>query len=229
MMSMSGRTSIIDITSSGEPGIVEIADAPAALRAAALKRLKALRESARYVDDDVVVFAAPRGTVEALGPLAQHAGQLAARHEALVEALTPPLEVPPPAVLLNARANAELRARVVREGELLSSAQVAELSGSKAANRAALAARWRKSGRVFAVPLGATLHYPAFQFDADGRPRPVLADVVRLFAEHRVSPWSLAAWFLTEHPRLRRRPADLVAGEPERVLEAARQTFEIPF
>lgn len=219
---MSSRSSITDITSSG---IVELADAPAALRAKALERLRAMPES----DNDVVIFAASRSTVEALGPLARHAGQLAVRHERLVETLMPPLEVPPPAVLLNARANAELRTRVVREGELLKNAQVAELSRSKATNRAALATRWRKSGRIFAVPLGATLYYPAFQFDADGRPQPVLADVIRLFTEHRASPWSLAIWFLTDHPRLRGRPADLVADEPQSVLAAARQTFEIPF
>ncbi len=154
---------------------------------------------------------------------------LAARHEALVETLTPTLEIPPPAVLLNARANAELRTRVMREGEPLTSMEVAELSGSRATNRAALANRWRKSGRVFAVPFATILYYPAFQFDPDGRPRPVIAKVVELFAEHRASPWSLAIWFLTEHPRLHRRPAELVADAPEDVLEAARQTFDIPF
>ena len=156
-------------------------------------------------------------------------GSLAARHEALVETLTPPMEIPPPAVLLNARANAELRARVMREGEPLTSAQVAELSGSRATNRAALANRWRKSGRIFAVPFAATVYYPAFQFDSDGRPQPVIAKVIALFAEHRASPWSLAIWFLSEHPRLHRRPAEQVKDAPESVLQDARQTFDIPF
>ncbi len=222
---------IIDITAlSTESEIVEMADVPAALRAKALERLEAVRERGRKFDvGDIVVFAAPRGTVEALRPLALRAGLLAARHEQLVETLTPPLEIPPPAVLLNARANAELRARVMREGELLTSAQVAELSESKATNRAALATSWRKSGRIFAIPLGATHYFPAFQFDSDGKPQPVIADVVHMFAEHHASPWSLAIWFLTEHPRLRRRPAELVTDTPESVLEAARQTFEIPF
>lgn len=225
------QPSIIDIIpSSAESAIVEMVDVPAALRAKARKRLKAVRGHARRFDaGEVVVFAASRGTVEALGPLALQAELLAARHEQLVETLTPPLKIPPPAVLLNARANAELRARVMREGELLTSAQVAELSGSKATNRAALATSWRKAGRIFAIPLGATHYFPAFQFDADGKPQPVVANVVHMFAEHHASPWSLAIWFLTEHPRLRRRPTDLLTDAPESVLEAARQTFEIPF
>jgi len=189
-----------------------------------------MREGRGYADlGDFAVFAAPRGTVEALGSLAVHAEALAARHERLVETLTPTLEISPPAVLLNARANAELRARVMREGELLTSAQVAELSGSKATNRAALATSWRRSGRIFAIPLGTAHYFPAFQFDSDGKPQPVIADVIHMFAEHHASPWSLAIWFLTEHPRLRRRPADLVTDAPESVLEATRQTFEIPF
>lgn len=230
MIFVTVKEPITDITPAAAGlGIVEM-KVPAALRAKALERLEAMWELGRRVHaGDVVVFAAPRSAVEALGPLALRAEALAARHEQLVETLTPPLEIPPPAVLLNARANAELRTRVMREGELLTSAQVAELAKSQATNRASLATSWRKAGKIFAVALGATLYYPAFQLDPDGRPQPVIADVIDLFAEHHASPWSLAIWFLTEHPHLHRQPAELVAEEPQKVLEAARHTFEIPF
>jgi len=98
---------------------------------------------------------------------------------------------------------------------------VAELAGSQAKNRAALANRWKQEGRIFSVQYqGATL-FPGFQFDAAGRPRPVIADVIGALG-HRGSEWELALWFVAETGWLGgRRPIDLLDSDPEAVRRAA--------
>ncbi len=144
----------------------------------------------------------------------------------LVDSLTPDLRVPSAAAVAQARRNALARAELAREFGLLTSAEVAELAGSRARNRAALANRWTKEGRVFAVPHGGQLLWPGFQFDAQGQPRPVVAEVLRSFADEP-SPWALALWFTSHTGWLDgRRPVDLLETEPGAVVEAARAENE---
>ena len=73
--------------------------------------------------------------------------------QSVVEAMIPRIEVPAPAVVLQARRNAEARDALIREFGLLTSADVADLAGSTAKNRAALAKRWKQEGKIFSVPL----------------------------------------------------------------------------
>lgn len=144
----------------------------------------------------------------------------------LVDSLTPDLRVPSAAAVAQARRNALARTELAREFGLLTSAEVAELAGSRAKNRAALANRWTKEGRVFAVPHGGQLLWPGFQFDTQGQPRPVVAELLRLF-EDEPSPWALALWFTSHTGWLDgRRPVDLLETEPGAVVEAARAENE---
>ena len=68
----------------------------------------------------------------------------------------------------------------VRLGELAgaSAEELADMHGSRARNRFALATRWARDGRVFSVPLGNRSVFPAFQFDEHGEPYPIVAQAL---------------------------------------------------
>jgi hypothetical protein len=147
----------------------------------------------------------------------------------LIERLMPGrLEVPTPAVVLQARRNAEARTALLGEFGALRSAEVAEMAGSRAANRAALANRWRAENRVVAVPVGDELFYPGFQFTPEGRPHPTVAAALRtLRSLPELSDWQAALWFAGASGWLGgRRPVDLLDEDPGAVEAAARREVE---
>lgn len=142
------------------------------------------------------------------------------RIEELVDAILPRIEVPPPAALEQARRQAVVRLRLLRDVGAYTADEVAEVAGSQAANRSALASRWRREGRIFAVPYDNRELYLGLQFDAAGRPLPGVAAVLAVLAGW--PPWDIALWFVSDNPWLeRRRPADLVADQSRRVTRAA--------
>jgi hypothetical protein len=148
----------------------------------------------------------------------------------LIEAMLSNLPVPSKVSVLQAWRNAEARASLVREFGPLTGRQVADLAGSRAINRAALASRWKRKGRIFSVDFrGATL-YPAFQFDHKGQPRPVIARIVRVLGS-KGSEWQLALWLTSSVGWLNgQRPVDLLETDPEAVAEAAdREAEELVF
>jgi hypothetical protein len=126
------------------------------------------------------------------------------------------------AAVLQARRNAQARRRFLEEFPALTSTEVAEAANSRAANRASLANRWRDEGKVFAVRLGDQQLYPAFQFDDQGRPLPVITRVLKRLSEGDLTDWQTALWFTTPTGWLGgARPADLLTAEPDAVTEAA--------
>jgi hypothetical protein len=147
----------------------------------------------------------------------------------LVSSLTPAVEPPSRDELLQARTNAQLRTSFITNQLTYSSEDVASLVGSRAANRAATANRWRKEGLIFAVRHSGELRYPAFQFGDDGHPRPEIRDVLAAFAERHASAWEIALWFVTEHPRADgRKPVELLDENPRAVELLARQSLDTP-
>lgn len=137
----------------------------------------------------------------------------------LIEAMTP-AAVPTPAAVLQARRNAAARAALIGELGLLTSGEVADLNESSAGNRAALASRWKREGRVFSVRHHGQDYFPAFQLDAEFRPREVVGRVLRALGA--AGGWEIALWFVAANGYLEgRRPVDLLAGEPEEVVRAA--------
>jgi hypothetical protein len=124
--------------------------------------------------------------------------------------------------VLQARRNAAARAALFEEFGALTSTEVAELAGSRARNKAALANRWKQEGRIFSVSHHGTTYYPAFQFDAQGRPRPVIAEIMPTLGS-KSSDWELALWFTSNTGWLDgQRPVDLLETDSEAVAEAAR-------
>src|SRR5262249_25618417 len=76
------------------------------------------------------------------------------RSRQLLQHFLSPTEEPSNAEIWHLRRNAEARRAFLSEFGTLNSMQVAQLAGSRAANRAALANRWKAQGRIFAVGAG---------------------------------------------------------------------------
>lgn len=117
------------------------------------------------------------------------------RFDDVVDRLLPDTGVPEPAWLDQARRNAQLRAQFIETHGALTAEQVADATGSQAANRRQTAHRLAKAGKLFAVDWHGTLVYPAFQFDPDtGEVRPNIAEVLAALPDG-MDGWELALWF----------------------------------
>ena len=111
---------------------------------------------------------------------------------------------------------------LIEEGSWLTAGQIAEQGGYSRSNPAEPASRWKREGKVFAISFKGQDLYAAFQFDGNLHPRPVIADVLRLFKDKN-DPWKIAAWFASVNGWLRgRRPQDCL-DEAALVTEAAKQ------
>lgn len=143
----------------------------------------------------------------------------------LIEAMMPSTDVPTPVEVLQARRNAEARWGLLSEFGALTSAQVAEAAGSKAANTAALASRWLRSRDVLAVTYNGTRYFPGFQFDEAGKPLPIVREVLEHLED--LGEWQRAIWFVTRSRLLGdERPVDLMREHPEQLVAAARASAE---
>jgi hypothetical protein len=148
------------------------------------------------------------------------------RNRQLLQHFLAPAEEPSAAEISQLRRNAEARRAFLAEFGALTSKQVAEMAGSRASNRAALANRWKAQGRIFAVEAGGQHLFPAFQFSEDGQPRPVIAEVLASFGP-TASGWQTALWFTGANGWLGgKRPVDLLEPAPEAVAAAARREAE---
>ena len=135
--------------------------------------------------------------------------------ESIVETATPS------SVIKQLERAAKAREALATEFGLLSSSDIARLSGSNAANKAATAHRWQRSGRIFNVETGRGEFYPGFQFE-NGVPRPHIAPVVAAF-DGSVSGWSLALWFVSANGWLGGlRPVDVIDTDEASVIRAAK-------
>jgi hypothetical protein len=164
------------------------------------------------------------GATEGLGGADED--ELRARVLALVDGLVPQLEIPSEAATILARRNAKRRAELLQEFGALSGEQIAE-ERSRASNRHALAARWRKEGKLFGVPYRGQTLYPAFQFDDDGRLRPAISDVLAELPRDDMSDWEVAYWWTAANGWLGgSRPVDLLYSDPDSLVDAARRLGE---
>ena len=117
--------------------------------------------------------------------------------------------------------NARERARFVEEVACYTSRDLAALAGHQAGNSSATAARWKKAGKIFALPWRGSDLFPAFQF-ADGAPRPVIAQVLAALPD--MSPWQTGFWFTSSNGWLGGSvPADRLDHEDAVVLAARRE------
>lgn len=171
--------------------------------------------------DAVAVAVGSSQVLSAVLHLANYAEERSQSIQSLIEALTPEHEVTSQAALLQMRRNAMARAELAAEFGLFTSAEVAERSGSKARNKAAIANRWKQEGLIFSVPVGASPRFPGFQFHDEGRPLKVIAELIRILGP-RLSDWDTALWFTSANGWLAgQRPADMVRVDPDGLIAAA--------
>lgn len=141
--------------------------------------------------------------------------------ERLIDAALEITPMPRPDALL-LEAKADYRTRFLQAVPCLTSADVHRIGGAKGRNTSLRATRLKGQGKVFAVRHGAQDFFPAFQFDAQGQPFAILADVLAALPEGW-TPWEVAAWFVQKNLGLDGAvPRDLVALEDARLIEAAR-------
>lgn len=79
---------------------------------------------------------------------------------------------------------------------------------------------------IFSVQYRDAEVFPGFQFDAEGRPLAVMADILAILRDVR-SPWEIALWLTGANMWLEElRPVDFLRTAPERVVVAARHEAE---
>jgi hypothetical protein len=123
--------------------------------------------------------------------------------------------------------NAEARQELLDEFGVLGSKEVARLAGSTAKNRSATVSRYLATDQVFAIEHRGSRYYPAFQFDANGRPRPVIGQVLLALQPYGLDGWEIALWFTTASGWLNdRRPVDLLDEDPAEIVAAAGHTVD---
>ncbi len=117
--------------------------------------------------------------------------------------------------------NLEMRMRYLGEVPTLTAADIHRASGSTSRNPSEPASRWKKEAKVFALRLGRTGRYPAFQF-RDGAPLPAVRAVLAALPTP-MTDWQKALWFASGNGWLDGdRPQDRL-GDAELVVEAARR------
>ena len=142
-----------------------------------------------------------------------------------------PAEIPQPVELLQARRSAQMRRDMLSRFGYFTAEELADMHGSKARNRYALAARWVREGRIFGVPLGARSVFPAFQFDSDGKLYPIVVrDRANVLPREDMSPWSVGLWWFANNAFLpgEARPADGSGPKDQELLLDAAQRLAQP-
>ena len=91
--------------------------------------------------------------------------------------------------------------------------------------------RWERHGKIFSVlvrhnDIATKNRYAAYQFDDNLKPRPVIAQVLRIFSGNKDDPWKIAAWFGSNNGWLRGRAPKDCLDEPKRVIDAAKREIE---
>jgi hypothetical protein len=89
-----------------------------------------------------------------------------------------------------------LRNRFLETVELLTATQVGSLSTPPANPAHNMGQFWREQGLIFAPAFDGVRLYPRFQFGPDGKPIPLVKELLTIFRSHDLSDWDIAFWFI---------------------------------
>lgn len=147
--------------------------------------------------------------------------------EKLVGALLPEIVVSD-AALIQARMLVDAKSHILASGDFLPAGKIAELAGYSEKNPSAQPNRWKKEGAIFAIQHKGVDYFPLYALNPDQNYRPykAVAEILRIFRETKTG-WGLAFWFAGLNSFLDdRRPQDLLSGQPDLVIAAARDELE---
>ena len=115
------------------------------------------------------------------------------------------------------------RQRLIANYRMLTPAEVGSQAGSRQQRPAHLAQQWKWQGRVLTFRHDGVQHYPAFQFDAAGRPRADIARVIAASPANTRDGLAMVSWLTSPLRALGgRQPLDVLAESPALVEQAAR-------
>jgi hypothetical protein len=140
-----------------------------------------------------------------------------------IERYAPDIDVPPPAVLDQARRNLELRVAMLREFGAIGSAELAELVGSQARRPGTTVDNWRRAHRVVAVRYRDKTVVPGFLLLEGGQPDPAARAALAILDEQGFGEWQQALWWTVPSPALDgARPVDVLLAARRREHVGAR-------
>ncbi|MHB8304315.1 MAG: hypothetical protein ACYDC6_16115 [Acidobacteriaceae bacterium] len=147
--------------------------------------------------------------------------------DALVEALMPDVVLSPTKVI-EAEMKSAAMTQILASQDFVTAGDIARLGKFSVKNPSSQPNRWKRMGQIFAIHHRGADYYPLYALDpANGyRPRAIVADVLRLFADSKDS-WGTAFWFGSINSYLQeQRPQDVLNADPEPLLRAARAEAE---
>ena len=131
-----------------------------------------------------------------------------------------------PADMKRERLEAKALRAIRHNTEWLTTAEIADLADLGPANPIGTVSRWKQQGRIYALRHGGKDYYPRYALGPDFHPLPVIKEILAVLSGYE--PELLAGWFDSTSRFLRgKRPRELVASEPAKVLAAARNMIEV--
>lgn len=123
---------------------------------------------------------------------------------------------------------AELRVNFFNTYTVLDERSVNDKAGCKTAGKTNTARRWQAEGRIFGVPFVGIVVYPAFQFQPNGEPIPLILEVNKALPKD-CTDWQRAAWFVSPNEWLDGKlPVSAIQRGDLEVVNAASHAFEVP-
>jgi hypothetical protein len=199
-----------------------------AIHALAARVVYSPREPSFHQTADAVVItvsgATPDPHAAALNSLADQYQRSA---KALGAAMAAIQSSPSPQLARSLQSAENIWRRTEHEFGMLTSKEVAELTGSRKPSRTP-AANLRAEGAIVGIMRGNSYRFPGFQFDkARGAVRPVMANLITLARDNGRSDEDLVFWMTSPSSFFHEedRPVDHL-DEEERVIAAAQDQFE---
>lgn len=127
--------------------------------------------------------------------------------------------------LLQAKMIRNARKTALESTSWVTAREIGELAELTSSNPSVQVSKWKRDHRIFSITRGNVALYPAYALDSAKGYRPVkgLRPILELFGD-RKDGWGIAYWFSSVNSHLGgKRPQDLLASEPDRVLAAAQQ------
>ncbi|NMP26234.1 hypothetical protein GW590_05020 [Rahnella sp. SAP-1] len=145
----------------------------------------------------------------------------------LADVLLPSYPVAPH-IMKEAGMQTRARKAVLDSGNWLTALELAELADLSLTNPSVQPNKWKKAGQIFAIRHRGIDYFPDYGLDKNTHYRPlkVMAQIIEIFSGQK-DGWGMAFWFMSVNSFLGgKRPQDLLAVEPERVIAAARDEVE---